>query len=168
MGSVISPKAAEQLLAAQANLLSLGARSLLEMKQLKPNTGLLSPGIVDGTGAELPDEEYFGPLLTVYRYKSFDDALALANQTRFGLSAGLLSDDRKLFDRLVEEVRAGVVNWNRPLTRRQQRRAFRRSGGQRQPSSQRLLRGGLLRLAHGLPGSTQERGARIPGAGAEL
>jgi succinylglutamic semialdehyde dehydrogenase len=116
MGSVISPKAAEQLLAAQANLLSLGARSLLEMKQLKPNTGLLSPGLVDGTGAELPDEEYFGPLLTVYRYKSFDDALALANQTRFGLSAGLLSDDRKLFDRLVEEVRAGVVNWNRPLT----------------------------------------------------
>ena len=116
MGSVISPKAAEQLLAAQANLRSLGARSLLEMKQLKPNTGLLSPGIVDGTGAELPDEEYFGPLLTVYRYKSFDDALALANQTRFGLSAGLLSDDRKLFDRLGEEVRAGVVNWNRPLT----------------------------------------------------
>lgn len=116
MGSVISPAAAGRLLEAQDNLLALGAGSLLEMKLLQSGTGLLSPGIVDGTGAELPDEEYFGPLLTVYRYKSFDDALTLANQTRFGLSAGLLSDNRKLFERLLEEVRAGVVNWNRPLT----------------------------------------------------
>ncbi|HCP21470.1 MAG TPA: N-succinylglutamate 5-semialdehyde dehydrogenase, partial [Marinobacter hydrocarbonoclasticus] len=56
------------------------------------------------------------PLLTVYRYKGFDEALELANNTRYGLSAGILSDDRKLYNRLVEEVRAGIVNWNRPLT----------------------------------------------------
>ncbi|MBK1886156.1 MULTISPECIES: succinylglutamate-semialdehyde dehydrogenase [Marinobacter] len=116
MGSVISAQAAEKLLAAQASMLEKGAISLLEMKQLKPDTGLLSPGIVDVTGLELPDEEFFGPLLTVYRYKSFDDALELANNTRYGLSAGLLSDDRKLYERLLEEARAGIVNWNRPLT----------------------------------------------------
>lgn len=123
MGAVISVQAAEKLLAAQADLLERGGESLLEMKQLKPGTGLLSPGIIDVTGLELPDdepdlldEEFFGPLLTVYRYKSFDDALELANNTRFGLSAGILSDDRKLYDRLLEEARAGIVNWNRPLT----------------------------------------------------
>jgi len=116
MGSVISAQAAEKLLAAQADMLEKGATSLLEMKQIKPDTGLLSPGIVDVTGLELPDEEFFGPLLTVYRYKSFDDALVLANNTRYGLSAGLLSDDRKLYERLLEEARAGIVNWNRPLT----------------------------------------------------
>lgn len=116
MGSVISPEAAERLLAAQAGMLEQGATSLLEMTSLKPGTGLLSPGIVDATGLQLPDEEFFGPLLTVYRYKGFDEALELANNTRYGLSAGLLSDDRKLYDRLVEEVRAGIVNWNRPLT----------------------------------------------------
>ncbi|KPQ28601.1 MAG: succinylglutamate-semialdehyde dehydrogenase [Marinobacter excellens HL-55] len=116
MGSVISPAAADQLLQVQAAMLEKGATSLLEMKQLKPDTGLLSPGIVDATGVELDDQECFGPLLTVYRYKSFDDALKLANNTRFGLSAGILSDDRKLYNRLVEEVRAGIVNWNRPLT----------------------------------------------------
>lgn len=116
MGAVISAQAAEQLLQAQAGMLEKGARSLLEMKQLKPDTGLLSPGIVDATEVELDDQEYFGPLLTVYRYKSFDDALELANNTRFGLSAGILSDDRKLYNRLVDEVRAGIVNWNRPLT----------------------------------------------------
>ncbi len=116
MGSVISSEAADKLLAAQARMLEQGAVSMLEMKQLRPDTGLLSPGIVDATGLTLSDEEFFGPLLTVYRYKSFDDALELANNTRYGLSAGILSDDRKLYERLVEEVRAGIVNWNRPLT----------------------------------------------------
>ena len=116
MGSVISAEAADQLLEAQAAMLEQGAKALLEMKSLKPGTGLLSPGIIDATGLELDDQEYFGPLLTVYRYKSFDDALALANNTRFGLAAGILTDDRKLYKRLVEEARAGIVNWNRPLT----------------------------------------------------
>ena len=116
MGSVISAEAAEKLLAAQASMLEKGGKSLLEMKQVRPDTGLLTPGIVDATGLDLTDEEFFGPLLTVYRYKSFDEALELANDTRYGLSAGILSDDRKLYDRFAEEVRAGIVNWNRPLT----------------------------------------------------
>lgn len=42
--------------------------------------------------------------------------LALANGTRFGLSVGLVSPDRELFDRLLIEARAGIVNWNKPLT----------------------------------------------------
>lgn len=116
MGAVISAEAAEKLLAAQDSMIEKGARSLLEMKQLKPDTGLLSPGILDATGLDVSDEEFFGPLLTVYRYKSFDEALELANNTRYGLSAGILTDDRKLYERLADEVRAGIVNWNRPLT----------------------------------------------------
>lgn len=116
MGSVISAEAADKLLAAQARMIETGATSVLEMKQLRAGTGLLSPGILDATGMELDDEEFFGPLLRVYRYKSFDDALELANNTRYGLSAGILSDDRKLYERLADEVRAGIVNWNRPLT----------------------------------------------------
>lgn len=116
MGAVISEQTAEKLLKAQSDMLAQGAEPLLEMQQIRPNTGLLSPGIIDVTGLEMPDEECFGPLLTVYRYKSFDDALELANNTRYGLAAGLLSDDRKLYERFLEEARAGIVNWNRPLT----------------------------------------------------
>lgn len=116
MGSVISPQAAAQLLQAQAGMRERGATVLLEMRLIKPGTGLLSPGIVDATGLELEDREYFGPLLTVYRYKGFDEALELANNTRYGLAAGILTDDRKLYEQLVEEARAGIVNWNRPLT----------------------------------------------------
>ena len=116
MGAVISPAAAEKLLAAQAQMVEQGAKMLLEMKQLKAGTGLLSPGIIDATGLELEDGEHFGPLLTVYRYDSFDDALELANNTRFGLAAGILTDDKELYQRLLEETRAGIVNWNKPLT----------------------------------------------------
>ncbi|MDI9244417.1 succinylglutamate-semialdehyde dehydrogenase [Marinobacter sp. CHS3-4] len=116
MGSVISPHAAEKLLDAQQSLISKGAHPMLEMTLQQPGTGLLSPGVIDVTGLELVDEEFFGPLLTVHRYRDFDHALELANDTEFGLSAGILTDDRALYERLTEEVRAGIVNWNRPLT----------------------------------------------------
>ncbi|WP_166257851.1 succinylglutamate-semialdehyde dehydrogenase [Marinobacter salicampi] len=116
MGSVVSQAAAEKLLTAQQSLIDSGAQSLLEMKRTEKDTPLLSPGIVDVTGVEVLDEEFFGPLLSVYRYKNFDEALELANDTRYGLSAGILTDDRALYERLTQEVRAGIVNWNRPLT----------------------------------------------------
>lgn len=66
--------------------------------------------------ANVPDDEVFGPLLGVWRYDRFEDAIALANQTRFGLSCGLISPDRAQFDQLLLEARAGIVNWNKPLT----------------------------------------------------
>jgi len=117
MGSVISPQAANQLLAAQSKLVSLGAHVLLELTQLKEDTGLLSPGIIDVTAVDsLPDEEYFGPLLQVIRYTDFDDAIYLANKTRFGLSAGLLSDHEARYQYFLDHIRAGIVNWNKPLT----------------------------------------------------
>ncbi len=117
MGAVISLAAAETLLRAQADLLSRGAKSLLEMKSLKAGTALLSAGVVDVTGvADLHDEEHFGPLLQVLRYKSFDDALNIANHTRYGLAAGLLSENADEYAAFLRAIRAGIVNWNRPLT----------------------------------------------------
>lgn len=58
----------------------------------------------------------FGPLLNVWRYAHFDEAIRLANNTRFGLSCGLVSTDRAQFEQLLLEARAGIVNWNKPLT----------------------------------------------------
>jgi succinylglutamic semialdehyde dehydrogenase len=65
---------------------------------------------------DMPDEEHFGPLLKVIRYTELKDAIALANNTRFGLSAGLLSDDKADYDYFLPRIRAGIVNWNRPIT----------------------------------------------------
>lgn len=117
MGAVISPQTAQNILNDYGDLLELGARPLLEMKLLEKDTGLLSPGIVDVTGVEnIEDEEIFGPLLQVQRYGDFAEALALANATRFGLAAGLLSDDPQRYAHFQNEIRAGIVNWNQALT----------------------------------------------------
>ncbi|MEM5449446.1 succinylglutamate-semialdehyde dehydrogenase [Paraburkholderia guartelaensis] len=115
MGAVISARAAARLMGAQAQLLERGARALLPMTQRDPALGFVTPAILDVTGvADLPDEEHFGPLAQVTRYAGFDDAIAQANNTAYGLSAGLLADDEALWQRFTREIRAGVVNWNRP------------------------------------------------------
>lgn len=117
MGGVISSSAAENMLAAQHHLLALGGKALLTMKSLESGSALLSPGIIDVTGvADVPDEEYFGPLTTIIRYDDFDQALRIANSTRYGLSVGLVSPLREQFEQLLLEARAGIVNWNKPLT----------------------------------------------------
>jgi succinylglutamic semialdehyde dehydrogenase len=78
---------------------------------------MLRPGVIDVTAvAERADEEIFGPLLQVVRTRDFDEAIAEARTTAFGLAAGLLSDRRDLYERFRRLVRAGIVNWNRPTT----------------------------------------------------
>ncbi|BET10169.1 succinylglutamate-semialdehyde dehydrogenase [Pandoraea sputorum] len=120
MGAVVSLQAARRMTAAQAGLVGLGARTIVPLSQPDGRSALLTPGLIDVTAlAErdaLPDEEYFGPLLQVLRYDTFDDAIQLANRTRYGLAAGLLSDDPARYEQFRAEIRAGVVNWNRPTT----------------------------------------------------
>ena len=117
MGPVINAAAAERLLEAQTDLTSRGATTLLPMRLLTRGTGLLSPGLLDVTAVrDREDTEHFGPLLQVIRVPTFEAALAEANATRYGLAAGLLSDEPANYDRFLREVRAGVINWNQPLT----------------------------------------------------
>ncbi|MEZ7276370.1 succinylglutamate-semialdehyde dehydrogenase [Pseudoalteromonas sp. 68 DY56-GL68] len=117
MGAMISEKAALGMVAAQQQLLDMGATSLVELKHLEAGTGFVSPGIIDVTAVkDMPDEEHFGPLIKVYRYTDFDSAINEANNTSFGLSAGLLSDDSDDYQHFLKRIRAGIVNWNRPIT----------------------------------------------------
>ncbi|VVE61649.1 succinylglutamate-semialdehyde dehydrogenase [Pandoraea captiosa] len=120
MGAVVSLQAARRMTAAQADLMSLGARIILALSQPDGRSALLTPGLIDVSApaarGALPDDEYFGPLLQMIRYDTFDEAIALANRTRYGLAAGLLSDDPARYEQFLAEIRAGVVNWNRPTT----------------------------------------------------
>ncbi|SKC68751.1 succinylglutamic semialdehyde dehydrogenase [Burkholderia sp. YR290] len=115
MGAVISARAAARLVEAQERLIADGAKPLLKMEQRDPKLGFVSPAILDVTNVtNLPDEEHFGPLAQIVRYGSFDDAISGANDTEFGLSAGLLADDEALWTHFQRAIRAGIVNWNRP------------------------------------------------------
>ena len=67
-------------------------------------------------GHDGPDEELFGPVLQVWRVTSFDEAMARANASAYGLSGGLVSDDEALWREARIAMKAGVLNWNRPTT----------------------------------------------------
>lgn len=117
MGPVISAPAARLHLEAQQALEALGGRALLRMQALREHTGFLSPGLMDMTGVSTdPDEEIFGPFAKVYRWHSLDEAIALSNHTRYGLASGIFTDDASRYQRYFDEVRAGLINWNRPTT----------------------------------------------------
>ncbi|MCX7208604.1 MAG: succinylglutamate-semialdehyde dehydrogenase [Proteobacteria bacterium] len=117
MGSMISMEAANKMLTVQAALKEQGGKVLLEMRRVVAGAAMLTAGVMDVSDVlDLPDEEYFGPLLQVQRYSEFDDAIRLANRSRFGLAAGLLSDSPDRYKVFWRESRAGIVNWNKPLT----------------------------------------------------
>lgn len=117
MGPLASEKFATAVLDAQKDLLGSGAAPLLPARPLNLGPAYLSPGILDVTGvADLPDEEIFGPLLQVIRVDSLDAAIEAANATRFGLAAGMLSDSRARYEFAYPRLRAGIINWNAPLT----------------------------------------------------
>lgn len=118
MGAMISNNAAALMVKAQQQLLELGATSLVELQHTDIESGFVTPGIMDVTSIldTMPDEEHFGPLLKVIRYNDFDAAIDEANNTNFGLSAGLLADDKADYEHFYQRIRAGIVNWNRPIT----------------------------------------------------
>lgn len=117
MGPVISYTQALKHLHEQKNLIELGGEALLPMHLITEYTGLLSPGIIDMSKApNVPDEEIFAPLIQIYRYHKFDEAIRLANNTKYGLAAGLLGDSKEHYQRFYNEINAGLINWNRPTT----------------------------------------------------
>ena len=117
MGPVISPKVAEGLERAFDKLVEVEGEAIRNLSVRDEGAAFVSPGIVDVTRVEsVPDEEHFGPLLTVWRVKDFDAAIARANKTKFGLSAGILTDDKKKWEKFLALSRAGIVNWNRQTT----------------------------------------------------
>ncbi|MGN6680184.1 MAG: aldehyde dehydrogenase [Streptosporangiaceae bacterium] len=60
-------------------------------------------------GAEILTEEVFGPVLTLQTFRGDDDAVALANNTRYGLAATLFTGDQARAERISGQLRAGTV-----------------------------------------------------------
>lgn len=115
MGPVIDNDTADRLTESFLALLTAGGRALLPMRRLDQDRPFLTPGIIDTTDIpDRPDVELFGPLLQVIRVPDLDAAIAEANNTRFGLSASLIGGSPDDYGRFWANVRAGIINWNRP------------------------------------------------------
>lgn len=117
MGPVISFQAAEKLLRTQEKWLSQGAVPILPLRSLSNDSAFLSPGLIDVTPIpNREDIEVFGPLLQCIRVSSLDQAIDEANNTAYGLSAGIITDEKNAYDLFYQKVRAGIINWNQQTT----------------------------------------------------
>src|SRR3546814_8515438 len=95
--------------------MSKGGKPIKHMARPIEGRPFHSPAIIDLTDMpERPDIELFGPLLQVVRVSSFEDAIAEANNTRYGLSASLIGGTPEHYDQFWANVRAGIINWNKP------------------------------------------------------
>ncbi len=76
------------------------------------------PAVVTGAAADtaLLSEETFGPVAPIVPVKNLDEAIELANSTRFGLGANIYTQDLKTIFRCMREIKAGTVWFNDPLT----------------------------------------------------
>ena len=98
LGPLISAAAADRALSGVRAIAAGGASVIRPLARIADRSAaFLSPGIVDVTGIEVADEEIFAPLLQVTRVPDFNAAIDAANATRYGLAAGLVSDDDALW-----------------------------------------------------------------------
>lgn len=115
MGPVIDNHAADGLTESFLILMSNGGRPIKHMQRPFKGLPFVSPAIIDVTEMpERPDIELFGPLLQASRANDFESAIAEANNTRFGLSASLLGGSPDQYNQFWSNIRAGIVNWNKP------------------------------------------------------
>jgi succinylglutamic semialdehyde dehydrogenase len=115
MGPVIDNNAADALAESFVYMLSNGGKAIKHMVRLDDQLPFVSPAIIDTTGmTDRPDVELFGPILQVVKVDDFDQALAEANNTRFGLCASMIGGSPQEYNRFWANMRAGIVNWNRP------------------------------------------------------
>ncbi len=117
MGPLVSVRAATVAREQVARLIAQGAQIIASLERIVGRSdAFVTPALLDVTGINVPDEEVFAPVLQIVRVADFDAAIAAANNTRFGLSAGLISGDDTLWARFTMRARAGVINRNRPTT----------------------------------------------------
>ena len=115
MGPLRTPQMVDNALKTQKHLLSKGAISLLEAKRLPLGDCFVSPCIIDVTNVEYTlKEEAFAPFLRVIRVKTFEEALQEANNSQYGLAASILTEDKELYSKFLNNAKFGLVNWNKP------------------------------------------------------
>jgi acyl-CoA reductase-like NAD-dependent aldehyde dehydrogenase len=115
VGPVIDDDARERILAWIEEARELGAEVLAGGEA---DGAVISPTVIAAAppDAKVSCEEVFGPLVTVSAYDAFDEAVELANGTRFGLQAGIFTADVRRALQAAQELEFGGVTVNEAPT----------------------------------------------------
>jgi succinylglutamic semialdehyde dehydrogenase len=175
MGPMIAADARDRLLAAQAHARQAGFETLVAGGHcnVEGRRGhYVRPGlhVAETPETRVPgysDVELFGPDLAVYVARDFEHALALANDTWGGLTAGVYTASRSAFERAADELRVGVLHWNRATTGSSARLPFGgiRASGNHRPAGIMAGTACVYPLALQLPAADPEPLPSWPGVG---
>lgn len=121
MGPVISKGSRDGILAAQAKAREAGfdAAAPGGIAEVPGRTGwYLRPAVNVATNARThvagyTDHELFGPDLCVFVVKDLDEAIAIAEDTPYGLAAAVYTASKDAFEDCADRLRVGVLHWNR-------------------------------------------------------
>jgi succinate-semialdehyde dehydrogenase / glutarate-semialdehyde dehydrogenase len=111
VGPLSSEAAADRLQEQVEKAVANGAEIVVGGKR---NGNYFEPTILTGIepGDEASQEEFFGPVAQVYRVGSEEEAVALANQTPFGLGSYVMTTDKEQGERVADRIEAGMVYVN--------------------------------------------------------
>ncbi len=115
MGSLVGPRQLETVTRHVEEAVAKGARVLAGGRP-RPDIGPLfyEPTILDGveTPMAVCGEETFGPVVSIYRFRDEDEAVARANATPYGLNSSIWTKDGRRGRALAARLRTGTVNVN--------------------------------------------------------
>jgi succinate-semialdehyde dehydrogenase / glutarate-semialdehyde dehydrogenase len=115
LGPVSSEDALNGLHAQVEAAIRSGARLLTGGRRVNRPGSFYEPTVLTNISKGSPayGEEFFGPVACLYRVKSIDEAICVANDTPFGLGASAWTNDATERDRFVNEINAGMVFINK-------------------------------------------------------
>jgi succinate-semialdehyde dehydrogenase/glutarate-semialdehyde dehydrogenase len=110
-GPLARPDLADELTKQVADSVAKGAKVELHGGQAKPGTALFRPMILSNVkpGQRAYSEEFFGPVALVLEAKNADDAVRLANDSRFGLGAAVWTQDARKGEAMARQIESGAV-----------------------------------------------------------
>ena len=114
VGPVVNEGALEEILGAIERARGDGGTVLSGGERVDGEGYLIAPTVFEGLAddAELSCEEVFGPVTSLYRYSTLDEAIERANAVRFGLSASIFTRDLHSVQRFTSEIGAGIIHVN--------------------------------------------------------
>jgi succinate-semialdehyde dehydrogenase/glutarate-semialdehyde dehydrogenase len=111
VGPLVSARAVEMLDDAVKQTVAAGARVLTGGGRIPGPGNFFAPTVLAAIPNNSPAyrEELFGPVASLFRVKNTDEAIALANDSRFGLGASAWTNDKVEQDRFINELESGMV-----------------------------------------------------------